>query len=72
MKIIDNDFLTEREKDIVLFLLEGKTKKEIAKILALSVSTVKTNIENIYRKFNVHNKIELLTFVIKNKIVELV
>lgn len=71
MRIIDDTLLTEREKEIVLLILKGKTKKEIAKALFLSVSTIKTNVENIYQKFNVHNKTELIIYVICNKIVEI-
>jgi len=71
MRIVDNSCLTEREKEIVLYLVEGKTKPEIAASLFLSVATIKTNIENIYRKFSVHNKVELIIHLIKNNIVEL-
>ena len=71
MKIIDDKFLTEREKDIILLILYGKNKKEIADKLNISISTVKTNVEKIYRKFNVHNKAELIIYLIKNKIVNL-
>ena len=71
MRIIDDTLLTEREKEIVLYLLEGKTKQEVAKSLSLSISTIKTNVENIYRKFNVHNKVEFVIYTVKNKIVEI-
>ena len=71
MKIINERILTEREKDILMQVLNGKNKREIANRLCLSVSTVKTYVENIYRKFNVHNKAELIIFVIKKKIVDL-
>jgi DNA-binding NarL/FixJ family response regulator len=70
MKIVDNTILTPREKEIVLYILSGKNKCEIANLLFLSVSTIKTNVENIYRKFGVHNKASLIVYVIKNKIVE--
>ena len=71
MKIINDKILTEREKDVVLLILYGKNKGEIAKKLYISISTVKTIVENIYHKFDVHNKAELIIFVIKNKIVDL-
>ena len=71
MKIVDNTFLTAREEEIILFLLEGKTKQYIAERLCLSVATIKTSTEKIYTKFNVHNKIELLVYLIQNKIIEL-
>ena len=71
MRIVDNTLLTEREKEIILLILEGKTKQEIADSFCLSVSTIKSNVENIYRKFDVHNKAELIVYIIKNKIIEL-
>ena len=70
MRIVDNIILTPREREIVLHILSGKNKREIADLLNLSVSTIKTNVENIYRKFGVHNKVSLIVYVIKNKIVE--
>ena len=70
MKIINNNILTPREKEIMLHIISGKNKREIADLLFLSVSTIKTNVENIYRKFGVHNKVSLILYVIRNKIVE--
>ena len=70
MRIVDNTKLTKRESEVVLLLLSGKNKQYIAKKLFLSLSTIKANVENIYRKFNVHNKAELIIYVLKNKIVE--
>lgn len=71
MNMIDRKYLTEREREIVMLILDGKNKRDIAETLSLSVSTIKTNVENIYRKFDVHNKAELIVYVIKNKIVDL-
>ena len=71
MRIIDNTLFTKREKEIVLLLLEGKTKQQIAEHLCLSVATIKAGTEKIYAKFNVHSKIELAVHLIQNKIVEL-
>ncbi len=71
MRVVDNKFLTKRESDILLLILHGKNKREIADDLCISVSTVKTITENIYRKCNVHNKVELVVFLIKNNLVVL-
>jgi len=65
MKIVDNNLLTEREKEIVLHIINGETKGEIAQSLFLSISTIKTNVENIYRKLNVNNKAALIVYVVK-------
>ena len=70
MKIVNDNILTPREKEIVLYIISGKNKREIADLLFLSVSTIKTNVENIYRKFGVHNKVSLTLYAIRNKIVE--
>ena len=58
---------TNREKDVIKRIAEGKTKQEIADELYISYHTVKTTIEHIYEKANVHNKVELIVFLLKNK-----
>jgi DNA-binding CsgD family transcriptional regulator len=52
--------LTEREKQIASRLMQGKTYKMIAGELTLSENTVKTHVKNIYGKFQVQSRIELL------------
>lgn len=52
--------LTEREREITALLLRGYTYRLISQELFISESTVKTHIQNIYYKFDVHNKTELL------------
>lgn len=71
MRIVDDNIFTKREKEIVELLLTGANKAQIAKRLMISISTVKTYVENLYRKFYVHNRIEFLIYVIKHKIVSL-
>jgi DNA-binding NarL/FixJ family response regulator len=50
--------LTEREKEILQFLSQGYSNKEIAAKLEVSVSTVRTHIEHIYEKLHVHCRTE--------------
>jgi DNA-binding NarL/FixJ family response regulator len=50
--------LTNREFLIFKFLAEGKTNKEIATILFVEVSTVKTHINNLYAKIKCKNRKE--------------
>jgi len=52
--------LTERESEVVGLLLAGRTYKMIAAELSLSENTVKTHIKNIYSKYNVQSKSELI------------
>jgi LuxR family maltose regulon positive regulatory protein len=52
--------ITRREAEILYLMSQGKTGKEIALSLHISVATVQKHTKNIYRKLGVHNKIEAL------------
>ena len=60
---------TKRELDVVKFLSEGKSNKEIAKELYISVHTVKAVLENLYEKTGIHNRLLLALYVYKNNII---
>lgn len=53
--------LTKREQEILHLIKAGKTSKEIAEILFLSELTVKSHRQNMMRKFNVKNVVELMS-----------
>lgn len=55
--------LTERENEIVVLLLKGRTYKMIADEIYLSENTIKTHIKNIYSKLNVNSKTELIKLI---------
>jgi len=57
---------TNREFVVIKKIIEGKTKKQIASELFISYHTVKAIVEHIYEKANVHSKIELVVFLLKN------
>lgn len=59
--------LTERESEIAVLLLKGRTYKMIADELYLSQNTVKTHIKNIYSKFNIQSKMELVNLMINKE-----
>lgn len=52
--------LTTREKDIVNGIVEGLSYKMIADCYDISIDTVRMNIKNIYKKFNINSKSELI------------
>lgn len=52
--------LTDREIDVAVLLLAGYNSTDIAKILTISVNTVKTHLKNLYAKTDVHNRRELI------------
>ncbi len=53
--------LTEREREVMQLLAEGKTDAEIAEALRLSVSTVNTHVHHILTKLNIKNRVEAVT-----------
>ncbi len=52
--------ISEKEKDIILLLVQGKQYKDVADELHITENTVKSHISRIYRKCGVQNKIELI------------
>jgi len=63
--------LTSRERQIVQLLAEGKSSKDVAIILDLSVKTVETHRANILRKLKLHSVVELVLYALQNNIVML-
>ena len=53
--------LTQKESEIVHHIQAGKTNQEIADELFISVSTVKTHVNNIYKKLHIKSRKELIT-----------
>ena len=50
--------LTEREKEILKWITDGKSNKEISDSLFVSVETIKSHVKNLYKKLNVKNRVE--------------
>jgi DNA-binding NarL/FixJ family response regulator len=63
--------LSPREREVVQFLGEGKTTKEVAMILNLAPGTVETHRSNIMLKLNIHSIAELVLYAVKNGFVYL-
>jgi len=64
------DTLSGREREVLLLIAEGKTNKEIATRLNLSVYTVDSHRGKIMEKLNLHSAGELVRFAIKNGLVD--
>ena len=65
-----SDRLSSREREIVQLLAEGRSNKEIARDLALSVKTVETRRGSVVRKLGVSSLAELVRWAVRNRIVE--
>jgi DNA-binding CsgD family transcriptional regulator len=55
--------ISSREREIIGFILEGKSNREIGRILFISERTVKNHIYNIYRKMNIKSRYQLINLV---------
>jgi len=62
--------LSAREQEIVQLLAEGKSNKEVARALGISVKTAETHRSNIMRKVGIASLAELVRYAIRNKIIE--
>ena len=63
------DLLTPREKEILQLVAEGKTNKEVANILKLSLYTVESHRGNILEKLNLHSVPELILYAVRKGII---
>ena len=64
------DPLTVREQEVLQLILSGKSNREIAGALFISESTVKTHARNIFSKYDVGSRAELISTLLKNQRVE--
>jgi DNA-binding NarL/FixJ family response regulator len=64
------DLLTSREREVLQMLAEGKTNKEIAGVLNLSVYTVDAHRGRIMEKLNLHSINELVRFALRNGLID--
>jgi DNA-binding NarL/FixJ family response regulator len=64
-------YLTPREREVVQLLAEGKSTKEVASHLNLSVKTAETHRSNIMRKLGLHCVSELVLYAVRNNIIQI-
>jgi DNA-binding NarL/FixJ family response regulator len=65
-----SDRLTTREREVVQLLSEGKSSREVASVLSISVKTAETHRANIMRKLEIHSVSELVRYAVRNQIIE--
>ena len=62
--------LTARQREIAQLLAEGRTTKEVASMLNLSVKTAETHRSNLMRRLNCHSAADLVRYALRNQIIE--
>ncbi|MDQ2901653.1 MAG: response regulator transcription factor [Acidobacteriota bacterium] len=63
------DLLSAREREILQLVAEGKSSKQIASVLNLSVYTVETHRSNIMQKLNLHGMPELILYAVRKGLI---
>jgi DNA-binding NarL/FixJ family response regulator len=63
------DLLTDREKEVLQLLAEGRSNKEVATQLNVGLSTVETHRANLMQKVNLHNTAEIVLYAVRKGII---
>ncbi len=63
------DLLTTREREILQLFAEGKSNKEVANLLNLSLYTVETHRGNIFQKLNLHSTADLILYAVRKGVI---
>jgi DNA-binding NarL/FixJ family response regulator len=63
--------LTDREKQVLKLVAEGRSNKEVADVLGISVKTAMSHREHVMEKLAVHNRTELVRFAIKKGVIRM-
>jgi DNA-binding NarL/FixJ family response regulator len=61
--------LTDREREVLQLLAEGRTNKDVAALLQVGVSTVETHRANLMQKLNLHNTAEIVLYAVRKGII---
>ena len=63
------DLLTDREREVLHLLAEGRSNKEVATVLDLGVSTVETHRANLMQKLNLHSTAEIVLYAVRKGLI---
>jgi DNA-binding NarL/FixJ family response regulator len=61
--------LTDREREVLQLLAEGRSNKEVASALDVGLSTVETHRANLMQKLNLHNTAEIVLYAVRKRVV---
>ena len=61
--------LTDREKDVLQLLAEGRSNKEVASLLSVGLTTVETHRANLMQKLNLHNTAEIVLYAVRKGVI---
>jgi DNA-binding NarL/FixJ family response regulator len=65
----DYETLTDREKQVLKLVAEGRSNKEVAAVLNISVKTAMSHREHVMLKLRLHNRTELIRFALRHGVI---
>jgi two-component system, NarL family, response regulator NreC len=63
------DLLTDREREVLQLLAEGRSNKEVASLLDVGLSTVETHRANLMQKLNLHSTAEIVLYAVRKRLI---
>ena len=63
------DLLTEREKEVLQLIAEGKTNKDVASLLNLSPQTIESHRANLMQKLGLHSTADIILYAVRKRII---
>jgi two-component system response regulator NreC len=63
------DLLTDREKEVLQLLAEGRSNKEVANLLDIGLSTVETHRGNLMQKLDLHSTAEIVLYAVRKRLI---
>lgn len=63
------DLLTDREREVLQLLAEGRANKEVAALLDVGLSTIETHRANLMQKLNLHSSAEIVLYAVRKRLV---
>ena len=63
------DLLTDREREVLQLLAEGRSNKDVANLLGLSVTTIETHRTNMMQKLGLHSTAEIVLYAVRKRII---
>lgn len=61
--------LTDREREVLQLLAEGRSNKEVAAVLGVGVSTVETHRANLMQKLSLRNTAEIVLHAVRKRVI---
>ena len=65
-----SSLLTNRERDVLLHIARGLSQQQVARVLDISVKTVQHHLEGVMNKLEIHDRVELARYAIREGIIE--